>query len=226
MGSFKTQARFFSSGFFIGAVLLSGCAAHYVIPESLDQQVDRTITFVSLQADPEIHKGRILSLGGAILEVKNLKEGTQIEVLHLPLDRYDRPAGGLVGSEGRFLVLHKGYLEKAVLRKGHRITVVGEVVGKKMQMIDEVEYTYPYLEAKFIHIWPEVQEYAYYPPYAYPYPYYYPYWDPWRPYWYPWGPPVIIVPEDTGQPPKRQFDPTRRSSPSSKSSDRDFNKSN
>ena len=229
MGLFKTEASVPAALFCIWAGVLSGCAADYVIPESLDQQVDRTITFVSLQTDPEMHRGSFVSLGGMILEARNLKEGTQIEILHLPLDRYDRPVGGLAGSEGRFLVLRKGYLEKAILRRGHRITVVGQVIGKKVQMIDEVEYTYPYLEVKFIHIWPEVQEYAYYP--AYPYPYSYPYYDPypygypWPPYWYPWGPPVVIVPGDTGEPKKRQFDPGAKGpSSSNKSSEREFQK--
>ena len=205
------------------AIVLGGCAYRYVIPQSLDPQLDRTLTFTSLQADPETHRGRLIPLGGMILEARNLKGGTQIEVLQLPLDRYDRPVGLLTDSEGRFLILHPGYLETAIFRSGRRITVVGEVTGKKVQLIDEVEYTYPYLTAKFIHIWPEVKEYAYYP--SYPYPYYYPYWYPGPSYWYPWGPPVIIVPGDTGPPKKRQFDSSPdRSAPPSKGSKREFEK--
>lgn len=88
------------------AIVLDGCAYRYVIPQSLDQQLDRTLSFTSLQADPETHRGRLIPWGGMILEVRNLKEGTQIEVLHLPLDRYDRPVGQLTDSEGLFLVLH------------------------------------------------------------------------------------------------------------------------
>lgn len=54
--------------------------------------------------------------------------------------------------------------------------------------------------------------YTYYP--SYPYSYHYPYWYPWSPHWYPWGPPVIIVPEDTAPPKKRQFNPSpNRSAP-------------
>ena len=131
-----------------------------------------------------------------ILKAANLKEGTQIEVLQLPLDRRERPVGRLTNSEGRFLIVYPGYLETAVLKEGHRITVVGGVSGKKVGLIDEVEYTYPYLEAKFIHVWPRVRGFIYLPAYPPLYPVdpdgHYPWW----PYWYdPWGPRVIIVPD-------------------------------
>ena len=184
-------------------LFLSGCTYRYVIPESLDQEVDRTVSFQSLLADPDAHQGQIIPLGGIILKARNLKEGTQIEALHLPLDRYDRPVGRLTESRGRFLILHPGYLDTAVLQKGHRITIVGQVTGKKTGLIDEVEYGYPYLEARFIHIWPVLRERGYYRP---TYPYYYGY--PWSPYVYPGGPPVIIVPK-TKEPNKRRFDPDR-----------------
>ena len=194
---------------------LGGCAGYYVIPDSMADEVDRSVSFISLQADTEAHLGDLIPLGGLVLNARNLKEGTELEVLELPLDRYDRPIGRLTDSGGRFLVLHPGYLETAVLEKRRLITVVGVVSGTKKRMIDEMEYNYPYLKASFIHIWPEPREYAGYPYYAYPY-YPYPYWPryyPWRPYGYnPWGPPVILVPKDRPNP-KRRFDPGGSSTP-------------
>jgi outer membrane lipoprotein len=189
--------------FLATSLLIGGCMNYYVIPESMDHQVDRTVSFTDLKQDPEIHKGKILALGGVVLRARNLKDGTQIEVLQLPLDRSDQPDYPLEASQGRFLVLDPEHHDPAVL-KDRRITLVGEVIGKKIETIDEFEYPFPYLSARFIYIWPQRRGYAYYPPYYYPPTYYYP--GPY-PYWYPpygyYGPPIIIPP--TNPPPHRRF---------------------
>jgi outer membrane lipoprotein len=211
-------------------LLVSGCAGMAVIPQDLADRTNRSISFATLLQNPDDYQGQKVALGGIILNARNLKEGTQIEILELPLDRYDRPAGPMSDSQGRFLVLHPGYLETAALGKGSRITVVGDVAGKKVQMIDEVEYAYPFLKADFIHVWTDDRRYGYsydypyaypYPyPNPYPYPYYYPYpysgwYNPWYPYWYdPWGPPVYVVPDST-TPRQRRFNPNPNESPPS-----------
>lgn len=186
------------------SLLIGGCMTYYAIPESVDKQVDRSITFADLKRDPEAHKGKVVALGGVVLRAKNLKDGTQIEVLQLPLDRSDRPDYPLEASQGRFLISDPEHHDPAVL-KDRRITVVGEVVGKKVDTIDEFEYAFPYLSARLIHIWSERRGYDYPPYYSYPYPYYY-YPDPYfhrYPYWY-YGPPFIIPP--TTPHPERRFD--------------------
>jgi outer membrane lipoprotein len=138
-----------------------------------------------------------------------LKEGTQIEVLQLPLDHYDQPDYPTEASQGRFMVLDPEHHDPAVL-KNRRITVVGEVIGKKVDLIDEYEYTFPYLSARMIHIASERSAYEYYPYYYYPYPYYYdPFMYPYYgyPYWW-YGPPVGVPPSGhppPGPPPGRQF---------------------
>lgn len=187
--------------FLAAFLLIGGCVNYYVIPEPLDKQVDRTVTFTDLKRDPDAHKGKTLALGGVVLRAKNLKDGTQIEVLQLPLNGSDQPNDPLEVSQGRFLVLDPDHHDPAVL-KDRRITLAGEVIGKKIETIDEFEYTFPYLSARFIYIWPERRGYGYYPPYYYPYPYYPdPYGYP--PFWYS-RPPFIIPP--TSPPPQRRFE--------------------
>ncbi|MBI3811349.1 MAG: Slp family lipoprotein [Nitrospirae bacterium] len=203
----------FISTLTVASLLVVGCMSDYVIPEALDRQVDRTATFTDLKRNPEAHKGKTLALGGVVLRAKNLKDGTEIEVLQLPLDRSDQPDYPLEASQGRFLVLDPDHHDPAVL-KDRRITLVGEVIGKKVETIDEFEYSFPYLSARFIHIWPERRGYAYdrsYYPAYYPYPYYYypdPYWYP--PFWYN-RPPVFIPP--TNPPPRRFQAPAEKESP-------------
>ncbi|MCK4389520.1 MAG: Slp family lipoprotein [Desulfobacterales bacterium] len=62
-----------------------------------------------------------------------------------------------------------------------KVTIAGEIQGKKIQRLGEIDYTYPLISAKEIHLWPpKKEERVFY----YPYPYWhYPWW--YGPYWYP-----------------------------------------
>ena len=161
----------------LGSALLSGCIT--AIPKDLARKVDRNISFEQLQKSPTDHQGKLLAVGGVILEAKNTKEGTVLEVLQKQLNYYDRPKD-VDGSAGRFLALYKGYLDTAIYQSGREITLVGEVLGFKTQPVGEIEYTYPYLEIRSIFLWEENRyyerpTYIYYPgisPWYY-YPYYY-----------------------------------------------------
>lgn len=192
-------------GLIVTTVLsLVGCTS-YVIPKPLADQVDHTILFDQLKNNPEAYKGKLVALGGEILDAQNLKEGTLLELLQLPLDRSNQPEEDLNRSQGRFLLLHPGYLETAIYHKGRFITAIGEVVGAKVQPIGEMDYTYPYLTAKFIHLWAATPRYAYPPYYSPPHPYRCSYpWPPpygWDPFCYPWEPPAgyrpFIRPHDS-----------------------------
>lgn len=220
-----------------GLLIFSGCIRYGVIPESLFAELDRTLSFESLQNQPEDYKGRTIALGGIILEARNFKEGARLEILQLPLDRHDRPTTRLVDSKGRFMVHRSGFLETAIYKRGRYITVIGELTGTETQMIDEVEYIYPSLLSKHIHVWPEDQAYSsypvapYYPPMVRPYPfapYYDPWWryryDIWGPYgYYPWSPPAIHPFKEDRPHKKRRFDLNRKSNPpASKGSNRRF----
>lgn len=181
-----------------GGLLLSaaGCFPGYVVPEPIYGQVNRGVSFAQLKLDAERYRGTNVLLGGEVLDAKILPEGTQIEVLQLPLDAFDRPSGAYDSSEGRFLLVDPERRDPVVLQR-RLITVVGEVLGARVLKVDEAEYQYPYLSVRFLHVWrgagdyPRGSTYPYaYPdayPYSYPYPY--PYYYPYAPYynWY-WDP--------------------------------------
>jgi outer membrane lipoprotein len=167
-----------------------------VIPDEVYDQVDTSIDFPALKANPEQFRGKVVALGGEVISAKALKDGTQLEVLELPLDPSDRPIFDLAASRGRFIVMHPG-LDTAVVQTGRRITVVGEVAGAKTLPLDETEYTYPVINSRFLHLWSPRSSRAYgmYDPYPYGYyPYYYPY-----PYGFYYGyDHVIVVPDHQG----------------------------
>jgi outer membrane lipoprotein len=158
---------------------LTGCAP--VISKPLRDQVDHTLTFRDVFNDPDANKGKVVVWAGVIVEAKNTKEGTLIEILQKPADYFGGPET-VDKSEGRFLALYGSYLDVAVYGKGREVTVAGEVTGKRTMPLGEIQYTYPLLLVKEIYLWPDTNKERL-PPY--PYAAYYPWWW-YDPFWGPW----------------------------------------
>jgi outer membrane lipoprotein len=135
--------------FILLLLTLSGCA-HVVSPE-LRERVDKTISTEALFKEPEVFKGRLVILGGIIVSSRNAVEGTYLEVLERPLDSLGRPKDTDI-SRGRFIILYEGYLDSAVYSKGREVTVAGEVMGKMVRPLGEMEYPYPLIKSKELHL--------------------------------------------------------------------------
>jgi outer membrane lipoprotein len=141
-------------------ILFSGCAP---ISRELRAQADRMLTFQQVFQNPEAYESKIVIWGGEIIETINQKDGTTlIVVLQRPLDWMEEPKFNR--SEGRFVILVEGYIDPYVFRRGRRITVAGEILGRKVMRLGELEYPSPLLRSKQIYLW---GDYYYYP---YPYP--------------------------------------------------------
>lgn len=165
---------------FLVISLLSGCT--HAISKRLRGQVSPKVDFEAVFSNPLAHKGEIVLWGGTIIQSKNKKEGTLIEVLQNSLDIVGRPKD-TDRTGGRFLALYDGVLDVAIYSKGREVTLAGEVKGKRVLPLGEIEYTYPLVSVKEIHLWPVISTEAFYPyyPYGYyPYGRYYPH----RRYWY------------------------------------------
>jgi len=146
-------------------VLFSGCSP---ISKELRVQADRTVNFQQVSQNPEAYKGKIVIWGGEIIETFNQKDGTTlIVVFQRPLDWMQEPK--IQRSEERFIILVDGYVDPYIFGRGRRITVAGEILGRRGMRLGELEYPYPLLRSKQIYLWGEYH----YPPYPYPY--------------YPWG---------------------------------------
>jgi outer membrane lipoprotein len=116
------------------------------------EKVDRSISFRALQSDPDTFKGRWIMLAGVIIESRNTKKGTSIEVLQRPMDSRGRPHE-TDATEGRFIITTDRFLDSTVFHPGRRITVVAEVAGRKILPLGEIEYQYPVVVAKELHLW-------------------------------------------------------------------------
>jgi outer membrane lipoprotein len=132
------------------AMILVSCAPPF--PRELLEKVDRNVIFADLMKDPYRYEGKLVMFGGMIVKTTNLREGTQIEVLQIPLDSDGRP---LPTDEtgGRFLVLVDRFLDAAVYERGRSVTVIATTAGAKVLPLEEIEYRYPVLNAKAIHLW-------------------------------------------------------------------------
>jgi len=132
------------------ASVVAGCTPPF--PRELLDKVEKNVPFAALQKEPEKFTGKLLMVGGTIVDTKNLKEGTQIEVLQSPLDGEGRPSLS-DQTGGRFLVVTQTYLDAAVFHRGRSVTIIGEVAGSKVQPLGEIQYRYPVLTAKELHLW-------------------------------------------------------------------------
>ena len=129
-----------------------GCATS-VIPESLEPQLDKAVTFSQVLEAPDSYRGKVVVWAGEVLKAKAMKDGTQLEVLQLPLDDEQGPVTDRLESKGRFLALQKEFLDPATVTDGTRVTIVGEITGASVEKIDEADYRFPTLDVKHLHRW-------------------------------------------------------------------------
>lgn len=184
-------------------LLLSACAP--VLDRSLLREGDRAVSFTELRKNPDLNKGRLFIFGGVIVQAKFTESGSQLEAMHVPVDRYgyfqDRGR-----SEGRFLAVSSdSALDPLVYRRGRRVTLAAEFIGTRKAVIDEMQYLYPVFRIRQIYLWPKERGYYpqtvyYYDPWFYPYPYYY--WDPWWGYYYRRSPAPVVPPDIRRVPPQ------------------------
>jgi outer membrane lipoprotein len=129
---------------------VSGCAP---ISKELRAEADQTLTFQQVFENPEAYKGKMVIWGGEIIRTLNQKDKTTlIEVLQKPLGWRGEPKR-TDASGGRFLVLVEAFLDPHTYGKGRAITVAGEILGEKIRPLGEIEYRYPLLVSKQIHLW-------------------------------------------------------------------------
>lgn len=133
----------------VALVLITGCAGNPVFePGKFDDSVDPSNAVTQF----EQYRGKLVLLGGRLVETVNLEDGTQLEVTGYPL-RKNRVPHIDVESTGRFIVLTDGFLEPVDFAPGRLITVGGRLDGIQQGRIGEVRYQYPVIEAEQIQLW-------------------------------------------------------------------------
>ena len=142
----------------IATFLLPACAGHSIIPLDIEKQIDPTLSFDHVKEKPASHQGKVIVLGGEVLDATRLKEHTRLTVLQLPTGRNYEPAMDRTKSQGRFLAFQTEFLDPATVPNGTRITIVGKISGATTELLDEMDYTYPTVTIEFLKVWPEAMQ--------------------------------------------------------------------
>ncbi len=156
-------------------LLLPSCA-HVISKETREGALD--ISFRSVKGNIEKYKGSTVIWGGMIANITVVEEGTELEVLQNPLDRYGAIDDPDI-SGGRFIAVYRERLDQLIYRKSREVTVAGRLAGSIERPLDGRPYVYPVVEVIEIHLWKEDVLYPMPPYYYYPWQWYYP------PYYYP-----------------------------------------
>jgi outer membrane lipoprotein len=138
---------------FVGILPWWGCASSNVIPDSFESEIDKNLTFDQIIASPDSFRGQTFVVGGEVLKARRIKDGTQLEILQLPLDGDQRPVGQRFESKGRLLALDHQFADPATLPDGTPVTMVAQVTGVTTDRLDETEYRYPTVDIKYLHVW-------------------------------------------------------------------------
>lgn len=138
--------------YFFAACLmfLAGCTP--AIPLEYLSKINRSATYPVVKSNIQRYVGTTVAWGGYIHEVRNMPEGTYIEIIESPLDSGNRPED-LDQTRGRFLVRYPGYAEPVQYARGRAITVVGEVQGYKELPLGEIRYGYPVIHRIYDRLW-------------------------------------------------------------------------
>ncbi len=153
---------------------VGGCA--HVLSDEARLKIDPLADYHQVRKDPEDHTGKVLMLGGRLVETEVSREGTTLEVVYYTIDRWGRPQGE--GSAGRFLALTDQFLDVDTFKAGRLVTMTAAVEGERTLPLKGKDYPYPVFRIDEIHLWRPPDPPYRYPYYYHPYPhsYYDPYW--------------------------------------------------
>jgi starvation-inducible outer membrane lipoprotein len=156
---------------------LMGCAP--AISPALQQESGPKASFAELSAHPDWYLGQTRILGGEVMQVQPLGQGSLLSMDQHDLDSHLFPGGGASG--GTFLVESDEWLNPTTYQPKSKVTVAGVVAGQKNGLL--------LLKARQIHYWegPSWEKWYYPVPrewYNYDpnleYWFTPPYFDPWR----------------------------------------------
>ena len=126
---------------------MTGCG--HVISSEMRQVASGDLSFPVILENPTAFVGSSVILGGMIIETLYEGENTTIMMLETPLDSGGKPADEEY-TRGRFIAVASGFLDGAIFRKGKKVALAGEIIGKDVRPLGDSYYEYPLVLIKEI----------------------------------------------------------------------------
>lgn len=131
-------------------MLLAGCAS---APPLDTDGVNRMLTPLVAASSSGQLAGQRVVWGGTIVQARNLRDRTELEVLAYPLDAGLSPDTS-AQAQGRFLANKAGYLETVDYAPGRDVTLVGTVRGVRSGKVGATRYRFPVVTVQQLYLWP------------------------------------------------------------------------
>jgi outer membrane lipoprotein len=134
----------------MAALAIAGCAG---TPQLDLENANRTVRPAQVAANLPQYRSRKVLWGGVIIDSRNVKHGSELQVLAYPLKGNLKPDTHQRAT-GRFIAFTQGYLETVDYAPGRVVTLVGTVEHTTRRSIGEVTYLYPVVRISQLHLWP------------------------------------------------------------------------
>lgn len=151
MNSLKRSSVLLLFVFSVAGMLLMGCASSPFKMEGVNQSITPQRTVGN-----KAYLNSTVVWGGMIVETRNFKNSSQIELLIYPLHSNGEPIKS-AQPLGRFLIKYDGFLEPAQYSSGQWLSALGKVESNVKGKIGDADYVYAVIKASQLHLWPEYE---------------------------------------------------------------------
>jgi len=141
----------------IGLLAQAGCAGN--IPSKYLKQAEPDVTLTALVNHPEAYKGKIILLGGVVVEERRADGQIWLHVKNRPLDvdyHPHRDASGVESESGHYWIVLSMQKLPPAYKDWARLTVVGKVIEPadgKSGSAEQVRASEPVLGALYLKGW-------------------------------------------------------------------------
>lgn len=134
--------------------LLSACSS--TLPSQYIHQAEPGVTLTMLASNPDRYRDKIVILGGVIVEEKQMGDHLFLRLRNRPLDKDympHRPPSLQSSEAGHYWVMMRRQELPSDYRQWARVTVVGQVAGKRPSSAEPKSEPEPVLAALYLRGW-------------------------------------------------------------------------